>query len=491
MQIQSELASKSIIGVSWDYVGKISNHFIRFGISVVLARLLTPEDFGLLGMVSVFIALSQTLSDAGLGAAVIQKQEISDNSIATAYTTSIIMGVALTTLLAGAGGAIADFYGYPELELLTLVLSLSFLLGAATNIQIAILQKYYMFKKLAIFNVYTGFISGAIAVVLAINGAGYWSLVVQNILRQILFLALVWKACPWKVSWRFDIDELRSLMNFGSKLYIANIINSVYDRIDVVVIGKLFTASVLGMYYRAISFQTFVIQYTAASIVSVVFPLFSEIQSDIKRVSRVFKRALGIIAIATFGLVGIVYCSADNIIIILFTEKWIESAHYLRILLLSSFAYPVSVIMVNVIGAMGNSKAFLKIEIIKKIMISISIPIGFSYGIDGYLYSLVVTGSLSVMLNMYYVQKQGVSSMLWQMKVITVNLLISVAAVAIVILSSGYLYNNIVFAFMGNTFLFVVLYVGIHMIMHTYSYRESVEVYQSYVRPAIARRMGF
>lgn len=491
MLSQDNLISKSVSGISWDFSGKLANHFVRFGISVLLARLLTPEDFGLLGMVSVFIAISQTLSDAGLGAAVIQKQDVSKETIATAYSTSIVMGLVLSILLAASSGLIANFYGYPELKSLTLVLAFSFFLGSATNIQIAVLQKHYMFKKIALYNVYTGIVSGVIAVILALYGAGYWSLVAQNLLRQMLFLALVWRACPWKASFRFKISELRGLMNFGSKLYAANIINAIYDRIDVVVIGKLFTASILGIYYRAVSFQALIIQYTAASIISVVFPLFSDIQNDKERVSRVFRKALGIISISTFGLVGLIYCSADSIIVLLFTEKWFESAHYLRIILLSSFAYPVSVIMVNVIGAMGNSKAFLKAEVLKKLMVSISIPIGFSYGIDGYLYSLVVTGTMSVLLNMYYVQKQEVASVWWQAKILLVNLTISVLSVFVVIFVSGYMFEGLISSLISNSIIFVFLFIGAHRLVGSESSRESIALYYSYVKPAILQRIQF
>ena len=410
------LRKKSFHAVKWDFSGKIINQGATFVLSIFLARLLSPEDFGLLAMASVFIGFSESFMDFGLTSALVQKKNTTSGQYSTVFYLNLIIATILMVTLFLSSGYIADFFNNNEIINIVRVLSAIFIISAVNLVQRAFLIKNLNFKLLTNATIIGSVIAGIVGVLMAFSGFGVWSLVAKTLLVGIIQTIIIWIYSPWRPQKYFNLKEIKEHWIFGYKLFLSGLISNIYSKIDILVIGKLFNATELGYYYRAKSLNQLIITYTSDSLSKVLFPVFSEIQDDIDRVKRVLSKSLNVISFLVFGLIGLLFLTANDLIIILFGEKWIQSIVFFKILLFSAYAYPISSILVTVISGLGNSAAFLKLEVIKRIFLTIAIFIGFLFGIEGYLYALVIVSIFGVSLNMWYVQKQIDLSIFYQYK---------------------------------------------------------------------------
>jgi len=401
-----DIKNKSITAFLWDFTGKFANHGITFIISIFLARLLSPEDFGLLGMVMVIITIAQSFIDFGFSEALVQKKDPTEEQYSTIFFINLILGVIFAITISSFSGLVAKFYNRTELIKMTKVLTILFVIIPITLIPRVRLQKELKFKYLTKTRIFAALLSGILGVILAFAGYGVWALIWRTISSNLIEMLLLIYFERWAPKPIFKLSSIKEIWEKGYKFFSVGTINTIYNRIDVVVIGKLFSPSSLGYYFRAKSFNMLILQYSSESISRVLFPAFSLMQHDRQKVRITLNKSLSILSFITFGLVGLFWVTGGDLIILLFSDKWIPSIPYFKIMLLFGYSNPVCSVLSPVISGLGNASRYLRLETVKKIFLSIAMPIGFYFGIDGYLIAMVFVGFFSVIISMWYVDKE-------------------------------------------------------------------------------------
>ena len=390
----------------WDFSGKLAMHGMTFVVSIFLARLLEPSDFGLVAMVMVIIGIAGIFSDVGLGSALIQRRRVLPVHYASVFFFNITLGTLLALITYLSAPYIAGFYDNDALIELTQVISILFIIGAFSAVQSTKLRKELNYALLTKVSFVAALCSGVVGIGLALYGAGVWSLVAQSLTQGIVYNILIWTKSQWKPSFLFSFKALIQLWAFGFRMFLSSLLDTVFTRLDTIIIAKLFAPATLGFFNRAKALDQMVITYSSSSLVSVLFPLLSKVQNDLPRFRHIIKKALGLLVFVVFMLLGVLYLTSYELIVLMFGEKWVTSVGYFQILVLSGFGYPVSALFVNVLGSRGNSKAFLRLEIYKKILLAINLAVAFRWGVEGYLYGYALAMLGAVYLNIYFASRE-------------------------------------------------------------------------------------
>lgn len=410
------LKQKSIKAFTWDFLGKMANHSVSFIVSIFLARLLSPGDFGMLAMVNVFIMLSASLVDMGLGTALIQRKNVTDKHYSSVFFFNITVGSLLTLLLFFLAPLVGTFYENKELIPITQTMSLLFILNSFGNVIRAKLRKELIYNIPTKAGLISSLVSGITGITMAFTGFGVWSLVVQSLLRPIIANLYLFYSVRWRPKLQFAWQALKDLWSFGFRMFLSGIINSIFSNLDSLIIGKLFPPAILGYYYRARSLNSYIVQYSSASLMSVLFPALSKVQDDLERFKSIIHKTYHLIALVAFFLTGFFFITGADFIILLFGSKWVPAIPYFRLIILTGYAYPISSLLVNILSASGNSKAFLKLEIIKKAFLGASFAFGFIWGLEGFLVCNAFAMFISVYFNIVFAGKQLKTGQLWFIK---------------------------------------------------------------------------
>jgi teichuronic acid exporter len=353
-------------------------------------------------MLTIFIAVAQTFLNSGFGAALIQKQDANQTDICSVFYFNIILGIVASGLLCAVAPWIAEFYNQQELTSLTRALSLTIIINSFGLIQTTIVIKEINFKTLTKVSIAASILSGIIGVIMAYSGYGVWSLVYQQIAKSFLSTLLLWIFNSWRPSLVFSFKALQEMFKFGSRMLASGFLEQIFSNIYLLVIGKLFSAADLGYFTRAKTLQEFPSLTLSGMVSRVTFPVFSMLQDDRERLKSGMKKALTSLAFINFPMMIGISLIARPLIIVLFTEKWIESVPYLRLLSFLGFLYPMHLINLNVLNALGRSNLFFRLEIIKKILIVINIAITWRWGITAMIYGMLVNSIIGYYLNAYY-----------------------------------------------------------------------------------------
>lgn len=398
------IKAETINALSWSFLESIVSRSIQFVIGVILARLLLPEQFGLIGMLLIFIAVAQTFIQSGFSAALIQKSRVTTYDICSIFYFNILVGIVAAGLLCLAAPWIAVFYNQPDLTPLMRVLSLTIVVGSFGTVQGTLFIKKINFKAHTITSLVSGLLSGAVGITLAIEGFGVWSLAFQQVSNSLIGTICLWVLSPWRPSLIFRFKSLRQMFGFGSRLLLSGLIDQVFENIYYVVIGKLFSASDLGFFTRANSLQSLP-SLTLSNIVGrVTFPVFSKCQDDPARLKRGLKKALTALALVNFpAMVGLAV-TARPLVLVLLGQKWAECIPFLQLLCAVGLLYPLQVVNLNVLVGTGRSDLFLRLEIIKKILTIVNIVITWRWGITAIIYGMIACSLIAYYLNTYYVR---------------------------------------------------------------------------------------
>ncbi len=397
----SSLKQQGIKAFIWDFSGKMATQGMGFIVTIFLARLLEPSEFGLIAMIMVIIGIASVFTDVGLGSALIQRRKVLPIHYSSVFYFNVFVGFLLTCITYFSAGWVAEFYQNDTLIPLTQVMSLSFVINSFSSVHTTKLRKELNYSVITKASFIASLISGFVGITLALYGAGVWSLVSQALTMGIVYNLLVWVLCNWKPSFLFSLKALMHLWRFGFHLFFAEFLNAIFIKLDFLIIGKLFMPATLGFFQRAKSLNSMVVHYSSGSLMSVLFPVLSKLKSDHCQFKKVVVKMMGIICFITFLLLGGLFVISEELIIFLFGIKWLPSANFFQILVFSGFGYPVSALLVNVLASRGNSKAILKIQIYKNTITGINLYVGFLWGINGYLYGLIITTSINVMINIY------------------------------------------------------------------------------------------
>jgi len=471
----SSLKEQGTKAFLWDLGGTFMKNGMGFVISVFLARLLDPSDFGLLAMVMVIIGMAHVFVDIGLAAALIQRQKVLAVHYCSVFYFNILIASFLSLSTYFSASLISDFYNNAELIPLIEVMSLSFVIASLSSVQNVKLRKELNYALLTKINLIASLASGIIGVLLAFYGAGVWSLVAQTLLQGIINGILLWSAGNWRPSLLFSFKALRELWGYGFRMFLSGLLEAIFSRIDYLIIGKLFEATALGFFQRAKSLNFFVISYSSQSLMRVLFPVLSKIQDDLPRFQNVVIKALGIICFITFMLLGGLYLISEELIVLLFGEKWLPSVEYFKLLALAGYAYPVSALLVNILSSRGNSKAFLRLEIYKKLIASGNFVVLYYYGIDTFLHTMIIMVIFSVSLNIIFVSREiSLPFFKFAKPILTQAGLAVISVIFVLFISQNLALMDIIMLIIKGS-AFTVLYIGFNYLLKTSSFQYVLE----------------
>jgi len=400
--VSRSLKSKTVHALFWSFSERIGQRGIQVVISIILARLLLPAQFGLIAMLAIFMAIAQAFLNSGFGQALIQKKDATHVDSCSIFYFNIVVSTVVAGLLCLCAPWIAAFYDEPILIPLTRFLSLNLIISSFSLIHTTLLTKRIDFKAQLKVSITAVVISGIVGVTLAIRGFGVWSLAVQIVMSTLIRTVLLWFLNNWRPSLVFSFSSLKSLFAYGSKLLFSGLLDTVFRNIYLVVIGKIFTATDLGFYSRAQNWQRLPTESLAVSVGRVTFPVFSSVQDDISRLKKGVRKALTTLNLLNFPMMIGLLVTAKPLVLVLLTEKWLPCVPYLQLLCIMGLSYPLHLINLNVLMAKGRSDLFLRLEILKKILVVIAIAVTYRWGIQAMIYGQIGVSLLAYYLNSYY-----------------------------------------------------------------------------------------
>jgi len=402
MNDPATLKSRAIKGVFWSATERLGPRAVQFVVSIILARLLTPAEFGLIGMLSVFMALGLVFLNSGFGSALIQKQNATKAHYNSVFFANILLSLVATGLLWVSAPWIAAFYNQPALIAPARGLSFNFLFAAIGLVQTTLLSKRMDFKTQAKVRLIAVTGSGVVGVSMALLNFGIWSLVAQSLSATLFNSLLLWVFNSWRPTRDFSMKALRELFGFSSRMLASGVLDTIFRNLYNVVIGKLFQPADLGYYTRANSLQQIPAQTLTGVIAKVTFPLFSEIQDDLDKMRNGFKKAIRAIALVNFPLMAGLMATAGPLVLTLLGEKWRPVIPYLQLLAIVGLFKPLSAINLNVLLAKGRSDLFFRLEIIKKTLVVLILLVTWRWGIQAIILGQIGSVIIAYGLNGYY-----------------------------------------------------------------------------------------
>jgi len=400
-RVSDSLKARATKGMLWSALDRVLAQGGQIVFNVLLARILMPEDFGLIGMLSIFIVISQSFVDSGMGSGLIQKKNRTDEDFSTVLIFNGCVSLFIYIILFFSSPLIADFFERQELVLLTRILGLNIVINSLAIVQRSILSINLDFKTFAKVNTISILISGTLAIALAYHGLGVWALVAQNLSMAGISAVLFWSLSKWKLSLKFSIQSFNELFSYGSKLLIAGLYSNSINEVYNASIGKVYTAQSLGYYTNAKKLSDIASSTISSIILQVTFPILSSLQEDKERLVSVYVRLVRITAFFIIPLMTIIAVLADPLIRLLLTDKWESSIPLLQWLCIARIVTPISVVSINILNAVGRSDLFLKVDLLKLPMIILVMYITIPLGVKAIVIGSVITSFLSFFFNAY------------------------------------------------------------------------------------------
>lgn len=432
------LNNSTINGFVWSFIDNLSRQIAAFIFGIVLARLLKPSAFGLIGLLMVVIAVSQAIIDSGLTQALIRKKQCSSLDYSTVFIFNFVLSIFIYAILFLGSPFFASYFNEPKLELLTKVLGLGVILGSLSIIQRVKLTRDLNFKLQTKITLVATIVSGGIGVYMAYQGFGVWSLVARSLLEIALISLLLIFFNRWIPSVKFSFSVFKGLFNYSNKLLLSSLLDTVYQNIYFMVIGKNFSTTTLGLYTRAQQFQKLPTQNLTSTIQRVSFPLLSKIQDDPIRLRNSLKKLITHSMFISFSLTLGLAAIAESLIITTIGIKWQESVVFLQLLCIAGTLYPMQAINLNVLNILGYSNKFLKIEIVKKFLIVPIILLGIKFGMLVLLVGMIFTSLIGFAINSMYSRKLVDYSTIEQLRDIRRPFMLSLV-VSLIVFLVGYL----------------------------------------------------
>lgn len=392
-------------GVLWSSIDNLGSQLIQFIFAIIIARLLTPEDYGIIAMPTVFIALSQCFVNSGFSGAIVRKLNIKVEDLSTAFLFSVSLGIIFYLILFFSSTLIASFYKQPILIDLLRVTALSLIFNPLFSVHQAILTREMNFRSLAIITLISSIVSGCIAIIIAYNGYGVWALVFQQVSTFAVKTLLMWSFSNWKPIFCWSKESFEYLWGYGSKMLASALLDTTYKNISPVIIGKYYASADLGNYTRASHFADLPSQNITGVLQKVTFPLLASIQDDDERIKRIYHKLIRISSLTVFPTMMILSALSKPLVLILLSEKWIGCVLFLEILCFTRMWFPVHVLNLNLLQVKGRSDLFFKLEIAKKIIGLTAMVITLPFGIIYFVISGLFTSILSLFINTYYTGK--------------------------------------------------------------------------------------
>lgn len=437
-----DLRKQATKGIFWSFVDQFASQGIGFVIGVILARKLLPSDYGLIGMLGIFIAVANSFINSGFGSALTQKKNRTEKDFSTVFVFNLAVSLFFYFLLFFTAPFIADFYDLPQLMTITRVCSINFVINALMIVPKTKLTINLNFKLQTNISIASGVFSGIVGVWMAYSGFGVWSLVIQGLVNVIVQAILFFYLVKWRPSFIFSKDSFRELFGFGSKMLISGLLDTVYNNVYSLVIGKKFSAADLGFYSRAQQLESLPAQNITAILQRVTFPIFCSIQDDDNRLITAYRKLIRMAAFIIFPTMFVLVLVAKPLVVLLLTDKWLPTVSLFQILCFSGMWYPIHAINLNILQAKGRSDLFLKLEVWKKVMVVLVLLITLPMGLNVMVMGQVFSSFVALFINTYYTGKYFSYGILSQLKDVFIFLIISLVICAVLLYFISFLNSD-------------------------------------------------
>lgn len=398
MNIARDIIIKSIL---WKFFEKIFVQGVQFLVTIVLARLLSPSEFGIIALITVFIILSNVIIEGGLSTALIQKKDADNVDFSTIFYTNVFVSLSLYGILFFLAPVIASFYNEPQLVSVVRVLSISILFYALNAVQIAYVAKHMLFKKMFVVSLISSVSSGCMGIAFALMNWGVWALVAYNLSLSLLTTLIMLFVIKWRPLFVFDKARFKGLFNFGWKIFFTNFIITLFVNIRSLIIGKMYSAGTLAVFDRGKQFPCLIMDNINASIQAVMLPAFSHEQDDRERVKAMLSRSIKTSSLIIFPILVGLFVAAQPLVLCLLTDKWQEAIPFVRIFCVAYVLLPIQMTNMEVVKSLGKSNVILKMEIVKKIIEISVLIISLFFNVYAIAWGVVVYNLICLYINLY------------------------------------------------------------------------------------------
>lgn len=460
----SSIGNKAAKGAVWASVDRFGSMALQFVVNLILARLLLPADFGAIGMLTIFIAVSQVLIDGGFGSALIQKKNPSQTDFSTIFYWNLLFSFILYFILFLFAPFIGRFYSMPILSDVLRAIGLSLIFNSILAIQRTKLQKALAFKTIAITNISSYLLGASIAIIMAYKGFGVWSLVGMQLLYTVIYVLILWFITKWHPSFRFSIRSMKELFGFGGYIMASNILQTVCQNLQGIIIGKNFSASQMGYYSQAYKLDQITSYSIPQVIIQVMYPVYASIQDDRKRLIDMISMNIRVISFFIFPILALLILVAEPLILFLYGDKWLPSVPYFRILCVGGFFVCLQNINFYAVAAIGKSRALFYWSFYKWGFLLAALLIGMNFEMYGILWGMVLSNLNIYLVNALLVQRYLEFSFSNQIRLLLPIILLCVITFAI---SKMLIMCNI--PIIISIFVFGILYIVISYKTKSYS----------------------
>lgn len=468
--MDSGLKQKTVSGMIWSFVQRFGVMIISFCSNLVLARLLTPDDYGLIGMLMIFILIANTFVDGGFGSALIQKKDPTEEDYSTIFYWNLFLSVVLYILLFLCAPYIAQFYELPLLSSVLRVQGGVLILNSLSIIQQNRLRKQLHFKQLSLVGIFSAFLSLVITIYLAYLGWGVWALVAQQLLMSFFNAILYWIVGKWSPKLVFSTKSFKELFGFGGFILLSNLINTLCNNIQGLLIGKFFSPHTMGLYSQARKLEEVASTSLSSVVDQVSYPVLAEVQNDRMQMIKVIKKLITSIAFFSFPAMLLLVVIAEPVIILLYSNKWVECTPYFQVLCVAGLAISLQNINYYAVAAIGKSKALFNWTLIKRALSIIFIIVGFVlYGIWGLLIGMVMASYAMYIINALLVSRH-IGYTLWQQ----FKDLLPILLISVVSFSLAYFVSAIALSLVYGTILSVLIFVFSYLVLSCFFEREKI-----------------
>lgn len=402
---EESLKHKTKKGIYWTFFNMFATNGLSFIVGIIMARLLSPSDYGITALPAVFMAVANIFINAGFATAMIRKAELKEEDLSTAFIYSTAVGITCYMILFFCAPLIADFYNVPVLIPLLRVTALTFIWSPLSIPQNIIMQRKLDFKTPTKIAITTNIIGSIIGISLAYMGYGLWSLVASGVVSSISTVILTWFAVRWLPTTGWSKDSFKYLWDFGNKMMASALLDTVYCNIAPIIIGKYYSTADLGVYNRAQNYVNLIAKQGTGVIQKVTFPVLSKLQSDDEALERNYRKMLKVSAFVLFPVMTLLAALAKPFIIILVTEKWIGSVILLQLLCFDFMWYPIHAINLNLLQVKGRSDLFLKLEIWKRLLCLTVMACTLPFGLIYFVAAGIISSFICLFINTYYTGK--------------------------------------------------------------------------------------
>lgn len=414
----SSISNKVASGFLWTSIDKFSSQFVQFIIGIIIARLVSPHEYGVLGILMIFIILSQVFIDSGFGSALIYHNDKKEQDLQTAFTFNFVISLLLYLLLFLLAPIIESFYNLPQLSLYLRVSIIVLLINALLVVPTAILRIDFQFKTLAIANILSTLGSGLAGVLFAMTGYGVWALIIQLLSRPFIMMICIYPFCRWMPKMKFYKSSFRKLMHYGIKIFSASFLTKIVDECTAFFVGKILTPTSLGVYTRANQFAGLPSTSMITIISSVIFPSFSSIKNDEKEFEQMFKKSVAFISAFSIPMFLWVAMISEPLVRILLTDKWIAVVPVMQILCVGRCLYPLANISEQAMNSKGRSDLFLKQQIVKMTIKAVAVICLINYGLIAVAIADAIYTSTQYLVTCYFLKKVSNYRLLQQLRTI-------------------------------------------------------------------------